>query len=104
MEAVVVTGRPPDPAGGISMTRSTTRSATRAMTIVVALATMLMMVVGVAGTAEAKPRTATPTPVAITPADSGGAVDGVFNVSRFAVQNGKLTALGTFTGSVTNAA
>jgi hypothetical protein len=58
------------------------------------------------GTATAKPPTGTATTVPITGTLSGGAgaVAGTFDVTRFAVQGGDLVAVGTFTGTVTDAA
>jgi hypothetical protein len=35
---------------------------------------------------------------------NGGTVSGTLNITRFAVQNGQLMAIGTFTGTITNAA
>jgi hypothetical protein len=83
--------------------RSTAR---RVMAVTLGIAVMLMTGFGLAGTASAKPRPATPETVTIdgTLADGTGAVAGVFDVTRFAVQSGELLAVGTFTGSVTDAA
>ena len=77
--------------------------------VVAALTTALVIFAGVAltGPASAKPRAANPVAAADvdgTLADGTGVVDGTFDVTRFAVQDGELTAIGTFTGSVTNAA
>ena len=82
------------------------RRLTTLVALVVALATLGLVGLGTAGTASAKPRPATPTTVDVsgTLADGTGAVDGTFDVTRFANQNGTLQAIGTFTGTVTDAA
>ena len=70
-----------------------------------ALLTALFMIGATATEANAKPRPAVPGTVQINdPQAGGGSVVGIFDVSRFAVQNGTLTAIGTFTGTVTDAA
>ena len=54
--------------------------------------------------AAKKPATSPVTvPIAGTPV-GGGTVAGTFEITRFADQNGQIVALGTFTGTVTNAA
>jgi hypothetical protein len=80
------------------------RPSVRLLALLVALVTALFIGSG-ASTASAKPRTADPTTVTINdPQAGGGNVAGTFDVSRFAVQNGQLVAIGTFTGTVTDAA
>jgi hypothetical protein len=84
-----------------------TRMFTRALALFLSLATMLFVSLGVASAAQAKPPSAgsiTTTPVTGTLADGTGAVTGTFNAQQFVVQNGVLQAVGTFTGTVTNAA
>jgi hypothetical protein len=73
--------------------------------LLIALVTVLFIGAG-AATANAKPRTADPTQVNITGtlADGTGDVTGTWDVSRFAVQNGELVAIGTFTGTITDGA
>lgn len=74
------------------------------LAMITALVTALVTGVGTSS-AEGKPRTATPTTVAINdPQAGGGNVAGTFDVSRFANQSGELVAIGTFTGTVTDAA
>ena len=82
------------------------RRLTTLVALVVALATLGLVGLGTAGTASAKPRPATPTAADVsgTLADGTGTVDGTFDVTRFANQNGTLQAIGTFTGTVTDAA
>ena len=78
---------------------------TKVVAVLAGLATALLLSVGFASTATAKPRPAldpTAAPVTGTLAD-GTAVAGTFDVQRFVVQNGALQAVGTFTGTVTNA-
>ena len=74
------------------------------LAMITALVTALVS--GVASpSANAKPRTATPTQVPISdPQAGGGNVAGTFDVTRFANQSGELVAIGTFTGTVTDAA
>jgi hypothetical protein len=77
------------------------------MKVVAALTALLTaLFVGLMATdASAKPRTATPTTIQINdPQAGGGSVVGTFDVTKFANQNGTLTAIGTFTGTVTDAA
>ena len=77
------------------------------------LALALMSMISVAPAAAAAP---TPTATAATTAaaglqipinfnsPTGGSFAGVFNLTRFVVRNGQLAAVGTLTGTVTNAA
>ncbi|MET9020694.1 hypothetical protein ABZV93_11970 [Actinopolymorpha sp. NPDC004070] len=84
-----------------------TRFKSRLTALAVALTTLLFLGLGAAGTASAAPRQALdPAPVPVTGAlaNGTGAVNGTFDVQRFANQNGQLTAIGTFTGTVTDAA
>jgi hypothetical protein len=80
---------------------------TRGIAMGLTLAALAFAGVATAGTATAKPRPAqdpTAAPVAGTLADGTGTVAGTFDIQRFAMQNGDLTAIGTFTGTVTTAA
>ena len=72
----------------------------------VSLTVALLLSIGLAGTATAQPVAVDPTaaPVTGTLADATGAVTGTFDVQNFVVQNGTLQAVGTFTGTVTDAA
>ncbi|HEX5995263.1 MAG TPA: hypothetical protein VFY84_09005 [Jiangellales bacterium] len=67
---------------------------------------MVFVSLGLASSASAKPRPADPSTAVITGtlADGTGAVAGTFDVQKFVVQNGSLQAVGTFTGTVTDAA
>src|SRR3954449_2533515 len=87
------------------MSKATTRGrlSLGALSLLIALLTALFVGAG-ATTASAAPRTATPAPVAINQVTSAQSIVGTFNVSRFANQNGQLTAMGTFTGTVTQSA
>lgn len=78
---------------------------TRTLTVVLALATMLLAGVGAAGSATAAPRTAdaATSEVTGTLADGTGSVDGTFDVQRFTRQGDQLMAVGTFTGTITDA-
>ena len=82
------------------------RRSTSLVALVVALATLGLVALGTAGTASAKPRQAAAATADVTGtlADGTGAVAGTFDVTRFANQNGTLQAVGTFTGTVTDAA
>src|SRR5215204_1365012 len=78
------------------------RALSRPLALILAL-TAMILALGVAGStkAEAKPRTADPTTVQIDSLqDDGGSVVGTFDVTRFAVQNGQLVAIGDFTGTI----
>jgi hypothetical protein len=81
---------------------------TKVVAVLAGLATALLLSVGFASTATAAPRPALdPTAVPVTGTLVGGtvnAVTGTFDVQKFVVQNGALQAVGTFTGTVTNAA
>ena len=72
----------------------------------VSLTVALLLSIGLAGTATAQPVAVDPTtaPVTGTLADATGAVTGTFDVQNVVVQNGTLQAVGTFTGTVTDAA
>jgi hypothetical protein len=82
------------------------RSTTRVLSLLVSLVALVTIGLGAASTATAKPRTAVPGTATVTGtlADGTGAVKGTFDVTKFALQNGSLTALGSFTGTVTDAA
>jgi len=82
------------------------RATTRIIAVVVALAALMLTGIGAAGTATAAtPQSTDPTtvPVSGTLANGAGTVDGTLDIQRFANRNGDLVALGTFTGTVTNA-
>jgi hypothetical protein len=89
-----------------SPSRGTSTGRNRLLALIVSLAVLCVASIGLAGAASAKPRTVDPTtaPVTGTLADGTGVVAGTFDVTRFAVQNGTLQAVGTFTGTVTDAA
>ena len=72
----------------------------------VSLAAALLLSIGLAGTATAQPVAIDPTaaPVTGTLADARGAVTGTFDVQNVVAENGTLQAVGTFTGTVTDAA
>jgi hypothetical protein len=74
----------------------------RVIALLVAVSTTVFVAFGFAGTASAKPRTASATTVPITGTVTGttDAVSGTFDVTRFANQGGTLVAIGTFTGTV----
>jgi hypothetical protein len=76
------------------------------VTALVSLTAMLVLSIGLAGTATAQPVAVDPTtaPVTGTLADATGAVTGTFDVQNVVVENGMLQAVGTFTGAVTDAA
>ena len=79
---------------------------TRLIALVLTLAALMLTGIGAAGSATAAQAQATdPTtvPVSGTLANGTGAVDGTLDIQRFATQNGEMVALGTFTGTVTNA-
>ena len=77
---------------------------TKVVAVLAGLATALLLSVGFASTATAKPRPALApsAPITTTLAD-GTAVAGTFDVQKFVVQNGALQAVGTFTGTVISA-
>jgi hypothetical protein len=62
------------------------------------------MVFVLPGAAAAKPKAAYPINPPITTADPAATVDGTFTLNGFAVRQGKLVGLATFTGTVTDAA
>jgi hypothetical protein len=71
----------------------------------VALLAAVGVLLGLSGPAAAAPRTGTAAAVPFSGTTAAGdVVNGVFTVNHFAVQNGALTAIGTATGTVTNAA
>jgi hypothetical protein len=72
----------------------------------VSLIAALVLSIGPAGTATAQPVAADPTAASVigTLTDATGAVTGAFDVQTFVVENGTVRAVGTFTGSVTDAA
>ena len=72
----------------------------------VSLTAVLLLSIGLAGTATAQPVAVDPTATPVTSAlpDATGAVTGVFDVRNFIVENGTPQAVGTFTGTVTDAA
>ena len=72
----------------------------------VSLTAALLLSIGLVGTATAQPVAVDPTaaPVAGALSDGTGAVTGTFDVQNVVLQNGTLQAVGTFTGTVTDAA
>jgi hypothetical protein len=77
----------------------------RLLALIVSLAVVAVASIGFAAAASAKPRpvmdpTAVPVPATIV---DGGTLAGSFDVQRFAVQDGALQAVGTFTGTITDA-
>ena len=88
------------------MSRLFGRPAGRLTALLVAVVTLITVGFGAAGAASAAPRTATAAtaPVTGTLANGTGSVNGTFDVTKFANQNGQLMAIGTFTGTVTDAA
>lgn len=90
----------------------------RLLTAILALATTLTLAVGSTTVAQAEPKDkSTPAAARKAPApsalsgtvtgtlqDGSGAVDGVINIQKFAKRQGKLVAIGKFTGTVTDAA
>ena len=75
--------------------------------VLVSLTAALLLTIGLAGTATAQTTAdvdPTAAPVTGTLADATGAVTGTFDVQNFVEQNGTLQAVGTFTGTVTDAA
>ena len=84
-----------------------TRSLGRSLALLVAMVVMAVAAIAAPTSAGAKPRQAAPVesvPITGTLADGTGSVDGVFDVQRFANQNGTLTAIGTFSGTITDEA
>jgi hypothetical protein len=79
---------------------------TRALALFVSLATIMFVSLGVAGAAQAKPKPtgSVTAPVTGALADGTGTVTGTLTVQKFVAQNGTLQAVGTFTGTVTDAA
>ena len=71
----------------------------------VSLTAALLLSIGLVGTATAQPVAVDPTAAPVTGAlaDGTGAVTGTFDVQNVVVQNGTLQAVGTFTGTVTDA-
>lgn len=76
--------------------------------LIVALMSLFTMAPVHANAASLKP---TPTTVAaaglqipVNFSSPGGSLTGVFNLTRFVVRNGRLSAIGTLTGTITNAA
>ena len=74
--------------------------------VLVSLTAALLLIIGLAGTATAETTAdvdPTAAPVTGTLADATGAVAGTFDVQNFIAENGTLQAVGTFTGTVTDA-
>ena len=73
--------------------------------MLVGLTVALLLTIGLAGPASAETAVdPTAVPVTGTLADATGAVGGTFDVQNFVTDNGALRAVGTFTGTVTDAA
>jgi hypothetical protein len=69
------------------------------------LAGALLLAMVMPGVVAAKKPATSPVTVPIVgTVDGGGTVAGAFEITRFAAQNGQIVALGTFTGTVTDAA
>jgi hypothetical protein len=86
------------------VSRRTGPARNRILALIVSMAVMAMAAVGFAGTASAAPPAtgaSVPVPEQVTPA---GTVEGVFDIQRIVVENGALQAVGTFDGTVTDAA
>ena len=80
------------------------KMATKVVALLAGLATALLLSVGFASTATAKPSPAldpTAAPVTGALANGTGAVAGTFDAQKFVVQNGALQAVGTFTDAAT---
>jgi hypothetical protein len=88
-----------------SASESRRRTWTTLIALIVTLATLGLISLGTAGGAPAKPRTAVPVTAGVTGtlADGTGVVNGTFDVTRFVNDGGTLEAVGTFTGTVTDA-
>lgn len=81
------------------------RPSSRHVALLVAVITLISLGFGTAGAASAAPRTATAATAPITGTTANGdAVNGTFDVTQFANQGGQLTAIGNFTGTITDAA
>lgn len=83
------------------------RSLGKILALLLAMVVMTVTGIATAGSVSAKPRPAadvSTVPITGTLADGTGSVDGVFDVQRFANQNGTLTAIGTFSGTITDEA
>jgi hypothetical protein len=100
MTSEVRTTAGPTPAGRARTGRN------RLLALIVSLAVLAVASIGLAGAASAKPRPAIPTTATVTGtlADGTGAVAGTFDVQQFVAQNGTLQAVGTFAGTITDAA
>jgi len=75
--------------------------------VLVSLTAALLLTIGLAGTATAQTTAevdTTTAPVTGTLVDATGAVTGTFDVQNIVEQDGTLHAVGTFTGTVTDAA
>ncbi|MFP5336813.1 MAG: ABC transporter substrate-binding protein [Actinomycetes bacterium] len=74
--------------------------------ILLAVATTLFLSLGLAGQAQAAPRTADAAVADVTGATADGAntFDGTFTVERFVNDGGQLMAVGALTGTITDAA
>jgi hypothetical protein len=86
-----------------------TRRSSRFTALIVAVITLISLGFGAAGAASAAPSNTVSTagttvPVTGTLANGAGAVNGTLDVTKFVKQNGQLMAIGTFTGTVTDAA
>lgn len=81
-----------------------TKSLARSLAMSLVLSVLVLLGIGTA--ASARPRTADPStaPVTGTLADGTGSVTGTFDIQRFVDQSGVAQAVGTFNGTVTDAA
>jgi hypothetical protein len=79
-----------------SPSRGTSTARSRFLALIVSLAVLAVASIGFASTASAKPRPPiNPDAAAVTGTVDGTAVTGTFDVTRFAVQDGTLQAVGT---------
>lgn len=84
---------------------SPSRARNRLLALIVSLAVLAVASIGVASSASAKPRQANDPAAVAVPATTladGDVLTGSFDVTRFAVQDGALQAVGTFTGTITD--
>lgn len=82
-----------------------TKPLRRLCAVIVSMTIIMLAGSAAAGAATAQPTATDPTTVPVngTLADGTGEVDGTFDVQRFVSRDGTLTAVGTFTGTITNA-
>jgi hypothetical protein len=76
----------------------------RRISLLLAAVLLAAMALAPAASAAKPSATAVPVPITGTIPSIDGAFDGVFNLTNVIVQNGQLLAVGTLTGTLTNAA